>query len=74
MTVSLFEREMRSQVATAQTAVSDAESGGDPLLLQAARNHLDSLLSLARRNGLTFESASEPTSLLEPAVAPAVAG
>ena len=72
MTVSLFEREMRSQVAAAQSAVSEAEAGGDPLLLQVARNQLESLVSLAWRNGLTFESTPESISLIDPA--PAVAG
>lgn len=71
--MSLFEREMRSQVAAAQAAVTDAETSTDPLLIQAARSHLDSLLSLARRNGLTFESVAETISLTDPAPAPATA-
>jgi hypothetical protein len=74
-TISLFEREMRDQVAAAEAAVSDAEGRTDPLLLQAARNQLDSLLALARRNGLRLESAvaCDAEISLVPAEAPAPA-
>jgi hypothetical protein len=52
-TLSLFEREMRDQVAAARDAVVEAECRNDPLLVQAAQSHLDGLLDLARRNGVT---------------------
>ena len=52
-TLSLFEREMRDQVAAARDAVTEAERRNDPLLVQAAQSHLDGLLDLARRNGVT---------------------
>ncbi len=51
-TQSLFESEMRKQVAAAETAVLKALEGGEPLLLEAARGHLDGLIALAHRNGL----------------------
>jgi hypothetical protein len=51
-TQSLFESEMRKQVAAAELAVLEAIDGGDPLLVEAARGHLDSLVALAHRNGL----------------------
>lgn len=70
--VSLFEREMRSQVAAAEAAVTDAASRSDPLLLQAARNNLDALLSLAHRNGISIDSAAAEPVVLDPAVSPAV--
>lgn len=54
-TKSLFEREMHDQVSAARQAVQEAERRGDPLLVQAALNHLDSLLDLARRNGLVVD-------------------
>jgi hypothetical protein len=60
-TMSLFEREMRDQVAAAQAAVAEAERRNDPLLLQAAQSHLDGLLDLARRNGI---HADEPATQL----------
>ena len=56
-TQSLFEREMRDQVAAASAAVEQAQRRDDPLLVQAARSHLDGLLDLARRNGVTIEDA-----------------
>jgi phytoene/squalene synthetase len=73
MAISLFEREMRTQLAAAEAAVTDAETSTDPVVIQAARNHLDNLLALARRNGLTLESLSAPDeiSLVQP-TAPAV--
>jgi hypothetical protein len=57
-TPSLFEQEMQDQVASARLAVTAAERRGDPLLLQAAQNHLDSLVDLARRNGLLLDNES----------------
>jgi hypothetical protein len=51
-TTPLFEREMRAQIATAQASVIDAEVVGDPILVDAARDRLDGLIDLARRNGL----------------------
>jgi hypothetical protein len=59
-TMSLFEREMRDQVAAARAAVGEAERRSDPLLLQAAQSHLDGLLDLARRNGV-FVDDDSPT-------------
>lgn len=56
-TMSLFEREMRDQVAAAQAAVAEAERRSDPLLLQAAQSHLDGLVDLARRNGVMVDEA-----------------
>jgi hypothetical protein len=52
MTTPLFEREMRNQIAAASAAVTDAAAGGDQVLLDAAQDHLDGLIDLARRNGL----------------------
>jgi hypothetical protein len=60
-TMSLFEQEMRDQVAAARAAVTEAERRGEPLLLQAAQSHFDALVDLARRNGV----------VLGPEVAPA---
>lgn len=51
-TTPLFEREMRNQVAAAESGVIDAIASGDPLLVDAAQGHLDGLIDLARRNGL----------------------
>ena len=42
-TMSLFEREMRDQVAAAREALAHAERKNDPLLVQAAQAHLDGL-------------------------------
>jgi hypothetical protein len=58
---SLFETEMRHQLDAAEEAVAEAARRGDTLLEQAARNHHESLLGLARRNGIAVGS-------LEPAV------
>ena len=58
-TLSLFEREMHDQVAAARAAVEEAGRRSDPLLLQAAQSHLESLVDLARRNGLLLESGPE---------------
>ena len=58
-TMSLFEREMHDQVAAAREAVEEAGRRSDPLLLQAAQSHLESLVDLARRNGLLLESGPE---------------
>jgi hypothetical protein len=65
-TTSLFEREMRDQVAAARDAVVEAERRAEPLLVQAARSHLDGLLDLARRNGVSLSGLTA-----EEAVAPA---
>ena len=56
-TLSLFEREMHDQVAAARDAVEEAQRRDDPLLVQAARSHLDGLLDLARRNGVAIDDA-----------------
>ncbi|MBV9870663.1 MAG: hypothetical protein JO214_08570 [Frankiaceae bacterium] len=53
--LSLFEREMRDQVAAAEASVIDALATGDPILIEAARGHLDGLVDLARRNGLDLK-------------------
>ena len=65
-TMSLFEREMHDQVSAARAAVDEAGTRSDPLLLQAAQSHLESLIDLARRNGLLFDS--EPEAAPAPAV------
>ncbi len=52
---SLFEREMHDQIEAAQAAVVEAARRGDTLLEQAAQNHLESLLGLARRNGVAVQ-------------------
>jgi hypothetical protein len=54
-TLSLFEQEMHDQVAAARDAVTEAEGRNDPLLLQAAQAHLESLVDLARRNGVVLD-------------------
>ena len=64
-TKSLFEQEMHDQVESARAAVLEAEGRSDPLLLQAAQSHLESLVDLARRNGLLLDADA-------PATAPAV--
>jgi len=63
----LFEREMRDQVAAAEAAVLDALATGDPILIEAARGHLDGLVNLAYRNGLSLKPliADEPAITLE---------
>jgi hypothetical protein len=61
---SLFESEMRQQVEDAEAAVRNAENCDDAVSADAARGHLENLISLARRNGLTIESSlidSAPT-------------
>jgi hypothetical protein len=71
---SLFEREMRDQVAAAEAAVIDALGTGDPILIEAARGHLDGLVDLAHRNGLRLKplisdepalAGSEPLDLID---------
>ncbi|HTR70490.1 MAG TPA: hypothetical protein VMH41_09735 [Mycobacteriales bacterium] len=52
---SLFETEMRAQIAAAEAAVLDALGSADPILVEIARGHLDGLVALARRNGLTVK-------------------
>ncbi len=59
-TTSLFEQEMRDQVAAARAAVTEAEQRGEPLLLQAAQSHCDALVDLARRNGIVVDPAEQP--------------
>jgi len=68
-TLSLFEREMHDQVVAAQAALAEAQRRDDPLLVQAARSHLDGLLDLARRNGVVLDGApieGTPTQGTEP--------
>jgi hypothetical protein len=64
-TLSLFEREMQDQLAAARDALTEAERRGEPLLVQAAAGHLESLVDLARRNGILVDAA-------EPLAAPAL--
>jgi hypothetical protein len=64
-TMSLFEREMHDQLAAARDALTEAERRGEPLLIQAAAGHLESLVDLARRNGILVDAT-------EPLAAPAV--
>ena len=68
-TLSLFEREINDQIAAAREAVAEAAYRGEPLLIQAARSHLDGLLDLARRNGVTIDHIAEDGA--EETVAPA---
>ena len=72
-TVSLFEQEMRDQVAAARDAVAEAERRGDPLLVQAASSHLDSLLDLARRNGVSIDGLP-PTPVVPEPTDPVISG
>jgi len=65
-TLSLFEREMLDQLAAARDALTEAERRGEPLLVQAAAAHLESLVDLARRNGVFLEET-----VAEPLAAPA---
>jgi len=60
-TMSLFEREMRDQVAAAREALDHAERKNDPLLVQAAQAHLDGLVDLARRNGVDVSATTQLT-------------
>ena len=69
-TLSLFEQEMHDQLAAARDAVTEAERRGDPLLVQAAQGHLESLVDLARRNGISVGIAIDGAA--EPLAAPAV--
>ena len=57
-TMSLFEQEMHDQVSAARDAVQEAERRGDPLLIQAALNHLEGLVDLARRNGVLIDDTA----------------
>jgi hypothetical protein len=59
-TQSLFEREMHDQLAAGRDALTEAERRGEPLLVQAAASHLESLIDLARRNGLLIDTEPEP--------------
>ena len=45
-TSSLFEREMRDQIAAAEAGVIESLGTGDPILIDAARGHLDGLVDL----------------------------
>jgi hypothetical protein len=54
-TLSLFEQEMQEQLSAARDALTEAERSGEPLLVQAAAAHLESLVDLARRNGLLID-------------------
>jgi hypothetical protein len=56
-TRSLFESEMLQQVEAAEAAVRKAEGCDDAVSADAARGHLENLISLARRNGLSIESS-----------------
>ena len=58
-TQSLFEQEMRDQVAAARAALEQAQRRDDPLLTQAAQSHLDGLLDLARRNGVPADTDAD---------------
>jgi hypothetical protein len=73
-TSSLFESEMRDQVVAAEAAVLEALDTGDPILIEAARGHLDGLVNLAHRNGLDVTTpipiAAERDIALEPVVDP----
>lgn len=66
-TSSLFEREIRAQIAAAELALAEAERRGDVLLVQAARGHLTGLQDLARRNGIAVGGVS-PEPPIEPDV------
>jgi hypothetical protein len=67
-TMTLFEREMHDQLAAARDVVAEAQRRGDPLLLQAAEAHLDSLVDLARRNGVPIDGE---VPVAQPLAAPA---
>jgi hypothetical protein len=54
-TLSLFEREMRDQVAAARDTLQEAVRRGEPLMIDVARSHLQGLLDLARRNGVQVD-------------------
>jgi len=69
-TSSLFEAEMRDQIASAEAAVLEALNTSDPILIDSARGHLDGLVSLAHRNGLTITTLipAERDITLEPVI------
>jgi hypothetical protein len=67
-TRSLFESEMLQQVEAAEAAVRKAEGRDDAVSADAARGHLDNLLALARRNGLSITSSLSGESLLAPVI------
>ena len=50
---------MHDQLEAARDALTEAERRGEPLLVQAAAGHLESLIDLARRNGI-LDPISEP--------------
>jgi hypothetical protein len=66
-TTSLFETEMRDQVAAAEAAVLESLATADPILIEAARGHLDGLVNLAHRNGIEIKPliSDEPSITLE---------
>jgi hypothetical protein len=68
-TMSLFEQEMREQLAAARAAVQEAERHGEALLLQAAAGHLEGLIDLARRNGVVLDAGQGSA---QPLAAPAI--
>jgi hypothetical protein len=70
-TMSLFEREMRQQLAAAADAVAAAKRSGDPILLQAELGHLDGLRDLARRNGIAIDERADGSSVDEIVAEPA---
>lgn len=75
-TTSLFEAEIRAQIEAAESAVIDSLATGDPLLVEAARGHLDGLVDLAKRNGVSVKPLvldEAPAPAIEPVVAPAFA-
>jgi hypothetical protein len=70
---SLFEQEMRDQVAAAEAGVLEALGTGDPILIEAARGHLDGLVNLAHRNGLDLKPLiNETIDIAEPAETPPI--
>jgi hypothetical protein len=69
-TSSLFEAEMRNQIASAEAGVLESLTTGDPILIESARGHLDGLVNLAHRNGLSIPTLipAEPDISIEPVV------
>jgi hypothetical protein len=68
-TSSLFEREMRDQIAAAEAGVLESLATADPLLIGAARGHLDGLVSLAHRNGLNIKPLILEDAVIDPVTA-----
>jgi hypothetical protein len=69
-TSSLFEAEMRNQIASAEASVLESLTTGDPILIESARGHLDGLVNLAHRNGLSITTLmpAEPDITVEAAI------